>query len=221
MLKTWAKKYLPDEILQIYRSYLQKRLENLSSIPSADDVLQVGAYTYGTDNLKILFRDSGEKVEIGKFCSIARDVTIFLGGGHRHDWVSTYPFGHIEIQVFGEEKSAGHPSSNGSVVIGNDVWIGHGVTIMSGINIGDGAVVASNSHVVSDIPAYGIVGGNPAKIIRMRFENDTISRLLAIKWWDFPTSEIKLTKGQLCHEPSDDVLSALEIVRKRISQRDL
>lgn len=218
MLKNKVKKYIPEDLLKMYRDFHQKRFEIHSAIPTVDQVLQVGAYTYGKENLKILFRDSGQKVEIGKFCSIAKDVTIFLGGGHRHDWVTTYPFGHVQLDAFGAEQNDGHPSSKGSVVIGNDVWIGQGVTIMSGINIGNGAVIAANSHVVHDIPPYGIAGGNPAKLIRLRFERDIITRLMAVKWWDFPTSEIRLIKSKICQEPTDDILNALEQARMRIDK---
>jgi len=214
------KRHIPDDLLRIYRDFHQKRFEIQSAIPTEDEVLEVGAYTYGRENLKILFRDSGQKVKFGKFCSIAKDVTIFLGGGHRHDWVTTYPFGHVELDAFGPEQIDGHPSSKGSVIIGNDVWIGQGVTIMPGINIGDGAVIAANSHVVNDIPPYSIVGGNPARLIRLRFDGDTIARLLAIQWWNFPTSEIRSIKSRICQEPTGDTLDALELLKKKINKSE-
>jgi len=100
-----------------------------------------------------------QKIRIGKFCSIAHDVTFILGN-HRVDWVSTYPF-----SVFFDEAShiTGHPLSNGDINIGNDVWIGKFSTIISGISIGNGAVIAANSFVTKDVPPYAIVSGNPAK----------------------------------------------------------
>ena len=218
--KRKVKRYIPDDLLKIYRDFHQKRFEIQSAIPTVDEVLEVGAHTYGRENLNILFRDSGQKVKIGKFCSIAKDVTIFLGGDHRHDWVTTYPFGHVELDAFGPEQYDGHPSSKGSVVIGNDVWIGHGVTIMSGVNIGDGAVIAANSQVLKDIPPYGIAGGNPAKLMWLRFDGDTIARLLAVQWWDFPTPEIKSIKSQICQEPTGDTLDALELLKKKINKSE-
>lgn len=84
-----------------------------------------------------------------------------MGGNHRTDWLTTYPFGHIHKDIFTNFSGVGHPATKGSVVIGNDVWIGTNVTIMSGVSIGDGAVIANNSHVVKDVLPYSIVGGNP------------------------------------------------------------
>jgi acetyltransferase-like isoleucine patch superfamily enzyme len=183
-------------------------------IPTSNDVLSVGLYTYGADNLRILFRDSGEKVKIGKFCSIAKDVTIVLGGGHRHDWITTYPFGHVAQTDFGNEQSFGHPTTKGSVTIGNDVWIGFGVTIMSGVSIGDGSVIAANSHIVNDVPPFGIAGGNPGKLIKLRFDEETVARLVKVKWWDFPIAEVNRIKMAISQRPSEEVLTELENIRR-------
>jgi acetyltransferase-like isoleucine patch superfamily enzyme len=214
MIKALIKRYLPDEIIEIYYSFHQKRLDRSMQIPTSNDVLSVGLYTYGADNLRILFRDSGEKVKIGKFCSIAKDVTIVLGGGHRHDWITTYPFGHVAQTDFGNEQSFGHPTTKGSVTIGNDVWIGFGVTIMSGISIGDGAVIAANSHIVNDVPPFGIAGGNPGKLIKLRFDEETVARLVKVKWWDFPIAEVNRIKMAISQRPSEEVLTELENIRR-------
>ncbi len=216
MLKDLVKRYLPEELIQIYYSFHQKRFEHSMSIPTKKDVLEVGQFTYGVENLRILFRNSGERVNIGKFCSIAKDVTILLGGGHRHDWITTYPFGHVAHNDFGTEQREGHPISKGSVTIGNDVWIGLGATIMPGVNVGDGAVIAANSHIVNDIPSYGIVGGNPGKLIKLRFDNRTIARLLQVKWWDFPTAEINRIKMMISQSPTENILVELERIRNKL-----
>ncbi len=131
----------------------------------------------------------GENVQltIGKFCSIADNVKIFLGGNHRIDWVSTYPFNVI---FEAGENIKGHPQSAGDIVIGNDVWIGEAAMILSGIKIGNGAVVAAGALVTKDIPAYCIAGGNPAKIIRQRFSDDIIAKLESIAWWNWDISKI-------------------------------
>jgi len=159
----------------------------------------IGDFTYGVENIKVFF-GAGGNLKIGKFCSFAGDIKIFLGGNHRTDWVSTYPFGHICPDVFGEPVK-GHPSSNGNVVIGNDVWIGTGTTIMSGVTIGNGAVICANSHVVSDVADYAVAGGNPARHIKYRFDNNKINKLLNLKWWDLPLEEIKKIVPVLCSEP--------------------
>ncbi len=147
--------------------------------------LSMGKYSYG--NPIILYPDSGARVLIGKFCSIAADVKIFLGGNHRPDWVSTYPFNALFARF---RHIDGHPATKGNVVIGNDVWIGHGATIMSGVTIGDGAVVGAFSLVAWDVAPYSIVGGNPAREIRKRFSDSDIERLLKVKWWNWPEERI-------------------------------
>jgi len=106
-----------------------------------------------------------------------------LGGNHRVDWITTFPFGHIFRDELGGTEIVEHPQSNGEIIIGNDVWIASNVTIMSGIQIGDGAVIAANSMVVKDIAAYEIWGGNPAKKLKMRFSDEIIKSLLKLKWW--------------------------------------
>ena len=161
-------------------------------------ISSVGKYTYGVENIKVYDWGDGKTINIGSFCSIAANIQILLGGNHRPDWVTTYPFGHINTNIFNNFNGAGHPSSNGDVIIGNDVWIGSNTTIMSGITIGDGAVIANNSHVVKNVDPYTIVGGNPAKVIRKRFDDETIEKLLKLKWWDFDIDEINRLSPILC-----------------------
>lgn len=116
---------------------------------------------------------------------------VMLGGNHRTDWFTTFPFGHIYADELGSAAVPGHPSSNGGVTIGHDVWIGRDVTIMSGVTIGNGAVIAANSHVVKDVGDYEIVGGNPARLIKKRFDDDVIRELLALQWWNAPLDFIR------------------------------
>lgn len=156
----------------------------------------IGDYTYG--NPKVLFGKSGAHLTIGKFCSISVGVEIFLGGNHRIDWISTYPFNSLP-KYFPEGKNIkGHPATNGDVTIGNDVWIGKNVTIMSGVTIGDGVVIAANAVVVKDIGDYEIWGGNPARFIKKRFDAPTIEKLKAEKWWDWDIDKIKNNIEKLC-----------------------
>jgi acetyltransferase-like isoleucine patch superfamily enzyme len=127
-------------------------------------------------------------VRIGSYCSIAPNVEIITGGIHPINWVSLYSF-RIQLNLSGAFKD-GMPTTNGDVIIGNDVWICTGVTILSGVTIGDGAVLASKSLISRDVPPYSIVGGNPAKILRYRFDEITINNLLQIKWWNWPFEKI-------------------------------
>ena len=101
--------------------------------------------------------------------------------------------------IFNNFDGKGHPKSNGDVIIGNDVWIGNNVTILSGITIGDGAVIGCNSHVVKDIEPYSIYGGNPAKLIKLRFTQEQINKLLKIKWWNWDDDKINSAISLLCN----------------------
>jgi acetyltransferase-like isoleucine patch superfamily enzyme len=150
--------------------------------------ISVGRYTYGEP--KIRWWGEAANLTIGKFCSIAEGVEIFLGGNHRTDWISTFPF-----SVMREWPDArgikGHPGTNGDVAIGNDVWLGAGSVILSGVTIGNGAVVGCRSVVTRSVPDYAIVAGNPAKVVRMRFSPETIRRLVESRWWDWNPARIR------------------------------
>lgn len=130
---------------------------------------------------------NGGRLRIGRFCSIAPNVTIFLGGEHRIDWVTTYPFAELWPQA---EAQPGHPTSKGDVTVGHDVWIGRGVVIISGVRIGHGAVIGAFSVVTKDVAPYAIVAGNPARLVRLRFTEAEIQRLLELAWWDWPVDKV-------------------------------
>lgn len=165
-------------------------------------------YSYGIENIRLREWGEGADVLVGAFCSIADNVEIFLGGNHRTDWVTTYPFGHIHQDKF-PWHGKGHPATKGNVVIGNDVWIGSGATIFSGVKIGDGAVISAKTVVVKDVPPYAIVGGNPAKVLKLRFTEDQIQRLLQNPWWDLPDSKIKELIPLLCSDNIEDLIAAI------------
>ncbi len=146
----------------------------------------IGRYSYG--NPAVLFADEGRRLVVGQFCSIAEGVQIFLGGEHRVEWVTSFPFNVVFESAWGIE---GHPRSKGDVVIGHDVWIGMEAVVMSGVTIGNGAVIGARAVVARDVPAYGIVAGNPARLVRMRFDDETIARLQAVAWWDWDEARIE------------------------------
>ncbi len=140
----------------------------------------IGEWTMGCPTIS-KFLEEGT-LTIGKFCSFADDVVILLGGEHDYENVSTYPFGQL-LWRFSKTRTV---HTKGDVTIGNDVWVGRGAIIRSGVTIGDGAVIGAGSVVVADIPDYAIAGGNPAKVIKYRFNPDVIEKLLLLKWWDWP-----------------------------------
>lgn len=153
---------------------------------SAEEYIERGRGSFGGMNVSQW--GDGTKLKIGNFCSIGANISILLGGEHRTDWITTYAFSVTWPEAAGH--ITGHPRSKGDVIIGNDVWIGTGVMILSGVTIGDGAVVGANAVVTKDVPPYAIVGGNPARIIRYRFDEEAIKKLLAIAWWNWPDEKI-------------------------------
>ena len=150
-----------------------------------EDVAKIGAFTYGA--FKVTGGDEGVKMSIGKFCSIALGAVFMLGGEHRGDWCTTYPFNVIMPQFSYIE---GHPRIKGDIVVGNDVWIGSGAKVMSGVHIGDGSIIAANAVVTKDVEPYTIVGGVPAKVIKKRFSDEKIQILEQRKWGDWNYEDI-------------------------------
>lgn len=175
----------------------------------------VGDYTYYDDfvnvenfekNVKYLFDFNGDKLVIGKFCMIASDVRFIMNGAnHLTDALTAYPFA-----IFGhgwENAMNGKSYPNkGDINIGNDVWIGYNATIMAGVTIGDGAIIATNSTVIKDVEPYSVVGGNPAKEIKKRFSEDTIARLLELKWWEWDIERITENVQNLTGNNIDELL---------------
>ncbi len=151
----------------------------------------------------------GATLRIGAYCSIAEGVQIFLGGHHRADWVTTYPFPAMLDEAASIE---GYAITRGDVIIGNDVWLCTNSSILSGVTIGTGAVVAAGALVTRDVPPYAVVGGNPAKFIRWRFPEQVRAELLESAWWDWPQAEISRVVDKLC---SDDIEAFLGYAHKR------
>ena len=163
--------------------------------------MNFGKYSYGNSIIK--WPDPNAKFKCGNFCSIAQNVTIYLGGNHDTKNITTYPFGYIHHNIFNSCVIENQSSTKGDVIIGNDVWIADNVTIMSGVTIGDGAVIANNSHVVKNVEPYSIYGGNPAKFIKYRFTKEQIEKLLKIKWWDWDDEKINNNIKLLCEHNID------------------
>jgi acetyltransferase-like isoleucine patch superfamily enzyme len=172
-------KLIYRKIFAQYVMIFTKEYYNLSKF-------EIGDYTYGKP--KIWSWKEGRIVKIGRFCSIAAGVNIFLGGEHRIDWVTTYPFNVIFKNA---KHFQGHPASKGDVIIGNDVWIGTEAAILSGVQIGNGAVIGAYSVVTKDVPSYAIVAGNPARLIKFRFSEEVIKELENIAWWNWPLEKIQ------------------------------
>lgn len=155
----------------------------------------VGEYSYYSGNnfescVTHLYDFIDDKLIIGKFCQIGANVEFVMNGAnHQMNAVSTYPF-YIFNGWKQDPPSIKDLPIKGYTIIGNDVWIGEGVTILPGVKIGDGVIIGKCSLVTKDIPPYSIVGGNPAKIIKKRFDDEMINLLLELKWWDKSIKEI-------------------------------
>lgn len=163
---------------------------------------QIGRGTYGKP--QIFSWGEETTLSIGSFCLIAPGVKIYLGGNHKIDWVTTYPFNALWEKA---ESFKGHPMSKGDVIIGNDVWIGADVTILSGVIICDGVAVGNSSLVSSNVQPYSVVAGNPAKLIKKRFDDEIINRLLKIQWWNWDDDRIEQFLPLLLN---DNILSFLD-----------
>ncbi|WP_053147715.1 CatB-related O-acetyltransferase [Pseudomonas sp. P97.38] len=192
------------------RKYL-KRLEKLERAPEKIRLrypqYQVGVGTYGIPEVTEFGDDA--VLKIGAYTSIANGVKILLGGGHRMDWVSTFPF---PLMIDEARHIPGSNPTKGDVVIGSDCWICAETMILSGVTIGHGAVVAAGAVVTRDVEPYAVVGGNPCRFIRWRFEEPVRQALLASAWWEWPLEEVKAISPLLC---SDDLEAFLDYARRR------
>ena len=175
-------------------------LKNVVSDPN----IEIGDYTmyndyvrdprdFAKNNVLYHYPVNGDKLKIGKFCSIACGAKfLFTSGNHAMQSLSTYPF-----PIFFEEWNLDARDicsawdNKGDIIIGNDVWIGYEAVIMAGVTIGDGAIIAARAVVTKDVPPYTIVGGVPAKMIRKRFDDATIERLEKLRWWDWDAAKIQ------------------------------
>ena len=180
--------------------------------------ITIGDYTYfddrryGPDHFEeynILYNYDFSKVKliIGKFCAIAAETRFLMTGDHKLDAISTYPFpifGHGWENAFNVYDLP----VKGDIVVGHDVWFGYDSLIMNGVTIGNGAIIAARAVVVKDVAAYSIVAGNPAKVVKMRFEEKVIERLQKIAWWDWPMEKINQNLKLICNLDVDQLEAA-------------
>ncbi|WP_158827055.1 CatB-related O-acetyltransferase [Mucilaginibacter lacusdianchii] len=202
----------------------QEKIVFLKNIITRPNII-AGDYSYYHDlddpynferNVVYHYDFIGDKLIIGKFCAIASGVKFIMNGAnHELKPISTFPFfifGNGWEQMLDEVEMDGKFPYKGDTIVGNDVWIGNGATILPGVRIGNGAIIASEAVVTKDIPDYAIVGGNPARVIRKRFADTDIERLLDIAWWNWTAEQIT-THLKLINSNNID---ALEEVAKSI-----
>ncbi|MEL6203978.1 MAG: CatB-related O-acetyltransferase [Pseudomonadota bacterium] len=183
--------------------------------------IEVGDYTYAFDRdppddwagrlAPYLYDFAPERLVIGRFCQIAHGVRfITASANHRHDGISTYPFA-----IFGGGPAEGRPSMPGAgpdTHVGHDVWLGEGAVVLPGARIGSGAIVGAGAVVSGVVPDYAVVVGNTGRVVRRRFDEASVVRLLAIAWWDWPIEAILANEAAIC---GGDV-AALEAEAERV-----
>ena len=183
--------------------------------------IECGEWTYGNPRLEVAPADHPRKISIGRYCSIASNVTIYVGrqGRHPTDTLSTYPLslpvsaealknGAAKLQGFSKTQALG--SNSLDVFIGHDVWVGQNAVIFAGVKIGNGAVIGANALVTKDVPDYAIVGGVPARVIRYRHSPDLVSRISASRWWDLQPDDLWRLIGE--NAWSTDMASVLDLI---------
>jgi acetyltransferase-like isoleucine patch superfamily enzyme len=169
---------------------------------------EIGDHSYGVP--KIRWWGEEARLSIGRFCSIADHVEIFLGGNHRSEWVTTYPFPSFPKQWPKVPRLDPVAPGRGDVVIGSDVWIGAGVAILAGVTIGSGAIIGARAVVTADVPPYSVTVGNPGRVARLRFSAMQIAGLLQTAWWDLDDAAISELSPLLL---STDVEGLIEVAR--------
>ena len=209
----YRRKYYTRHMQEIWRNMNKNNMTTLShdsiNFPAFCKNVKIGDKTYGELNIKS-YNVLQESLKIGNRCSIAGDVKFILSGEHKYGCITSYPYKTLD---FGMGPEA---TSKGPIVVEDDVWIGYGVTIVSGVKIGQGAVIAAGSVVVKDIPPYAVAGGNPAKVIKYRFSEEVIKKLIDI---DLSSLEIQPENMNLIYknvtdENIDDILTKLKAQSK-------
>lgn len=197
---------LGDNIVIGENSFLQNSIINNHVQINRSNLIvdsKIDAYSYTGMNTVI------KHAHIGKFCSISWNVSV-SGGGHDYHNITPHPFVHLPSFGIVSNKS---DLEIKKISIGNDVWIGMNSCVLQGLSIGDGAVIGAGSVVTKNVPPYAIVAGNPAKIIKYRFSDGMISKLLQLNWWDLSeevlTKNITYFQGRLTEEQLDKLIASV------------
>ncbi|MGD1934082.1 MAG: CatB-related O-acetyltransferase [Candidatus Phaeomarinobacter sp.] len=189
---------------------LQKAFRKLTKPePDLGPEISVGRHSYGLARRMVAGASMDAPLRVGAFCSIGPDVLFFSKADHPIDFPSTYPF---KTLIWDKDKPNQDAVTKGGITIGNDVWVGARAIIMSGVHIADGAIVAAGAVVTKDVAPYAIVGGNPAREIRKRFNDIQIEALLDLCWWDWSDDEIERLRTEL-YGPVDAFISAARKTR--------
>ena len=172
-----------------------------------DHGFEIGDFSFGSPEVR--YYHDGSRLIVGKFCSIAESSTFLLGGAHRTDFASTFPFGEM-TRVKGPSD---RPRSRGDIVVGHDVWVAANATVLSGVTIGHGAAVGAGSVVIEDVPPYAVMFGNPARLVSRRFSDEIVAELLELRWWDLDEQQIRTLRPQLESTDIEAFIAACRAIR--------
>lgn len=167
-------------------------------------IVTIGRHSYPDPPPVVYYVGDTARVSIGAFTSIAAGAELLAGGEHHTDWISTFPL-RIRLNLAGKLDD-GQPGSRGDIVIGNDVWLGRHCRVMSGVTVGSGAIVAAGAVVTNDVPPYAVVGGVPARVLRMRYTDEQIDALLRIGWWNWTDETIRERVEELSSPHIDEFI---------------
>ncbi len=193
----------PSKIITTYKTKIHG-IDQYRFFPRINGSFNIGKYTLLNNNAEVKCYKFPKTVYIGKYCSIGKCYFI-VDADHNPNYASTYPFKELFISPdapFNEKKK-------NLPIVKNEVWIGDEAYIYSGVTIHDGAIVAGNSVVTKDVPAYAIVAGNPARVVRYRFDNDLIQKFLQVQWWELPDDIVHHKLASYIHEPEVFIEKAL------------
>lgn len=202
------------KILKLVHHTISDGKNNSANSEASVLIAKIGKGSYGSP--EVFCWNDGSELSIGAYCSIAEGVKVLLGGNHRIDWLSTYPFNK---KVDSLNSITGHPATKGDVKIGNDVWIGRDVLILSGVEIGTGAVIGARSVVTKAVAPYAVVAGNPARFIRRRFDDSTCEKLLESRWWELDENEVIAIAPILMSADVDLLIEKIQSIRSSLHEK--
>ena len=186
--------------------------ENTKTASIGNGQLTIGRFTHGYEGMDIQEQGGGANVSIGSFCSIGRNLKMLLEESPALDQLSAFPFGEVFTEELGGAEVHVPHQGSGDIAIGHDVWIGANVTLLGGVCIGHGAVISPNATVAGDVGCYEIWAGNPAQLVRKRFDDTVCAKLLELEWWSLPVEMIQEMAPLLSTQPSAELIDGLQSI---------
>ncbi|OED47815.1 CatB-related O-acetyltransferase [Leisingera sp. S232] len=184
--------------------------EQFKTAPIGNGKLEIGRFTHGYEDMEVEGQGGGANVMLGSFCSIGRGVKLMLDQSPTLDRISAFPFGEMFTEHLGGAETHAPAQGGHDVVIGNDVWISANATVLGGVTIGNGAVIGPNATVAANVGAYEIWAGNPAQMVRKRFDDAVCAKLQELCWWDLPLPLIQQMAPLLSTQPTVDLIEGLQ-----------